>query len=53
VVEVLAEGEVLAKAKGRSRKSAEQSAAQKALKSVLGRKMKVLSPESFIIEKKN
>jgi len=53
VVEVVAEGEVLAKAKGRSRKNAEQNAAQKALKAVHGRKMKVLSPESFIIEKKD
>ncbi len=53
VVEVLADGEPLAKAKGPSRKSAERNAAQKALKAILGRKMKVLSPESFIIEKKD
>jgi ribonuclease-3 len=42
----------LAKAKGFSRKSAEQQAAQKALKRILGRKMKVLTPESFIVDKK-
>ena len=53
VVEVLAETDPLAKARGSSRKSAEQNAAQKALKSILGRKMRVLSPESFIIEKKD
>ena len=53
MVEVLAETDPLAKARGSSRKSAEQNAAQKALKSILGRKMRVLSPESFIIEKKD
>jgi ribonuclease III len=53
VVEVVTDGTRLARAKGRSRKNAEQNAAQKALKSILGRKMKVLSPESFIIEKKD
>ncbi len=52
VVEVCAGDRVLAKSKGRSRKSAEQAAAQKALKSILGRKMKVLTPESFIVAKK-
>jgi ribonuclease-3 len=53
VVEVCDGDKVLAKAKGRSRKAAEQGAAQKALKSILGRKMKVLTPESFIIKKKD
>jgi ribonuclease III len=53
VVEVLAGDKVLAKAKGRSRKTAEQAAAQKALKSILGRKMKVLTPESFIVARKD
>jgi len=53
VVEVCAGGKVLAKAKGRSRKTAEQAAAQKALKSMLGRKMKVLTPETFIVAKKD
>jgi ribonuclease-3 len=49
-VEVLAGGKSLAKAKGGSKKSAEQKAAQKALKSYLGRKMKEISPEAFIVE---
>ncbi len=53
VVEVCAGNKVLAKAKGRSRKTAEQAAAQKALKSMLGRKMKVLTPETFIVAKKD
>jgi ribonuclease-3 len=52
VVEVRLGDRSLAKAKGLSRKSAEQQAAQKALKTILGRKMKVLTPESFIVEKK-
>jgi len=50
IVEVLLDGQCLAKAKGHSRKSAEQKAAQKALKSYLGRRMKKLSPEAFIVE---
>jgi ribonuclease-3 len=50
IVEVLVDGRRLAKAKGPSKKSAEQKAAQKALKSFLGRKMKELSPEAFIVE---
>ncbi len=53
VVEVCAGDRVLAKSKGRSRKAAQQAAAQKALKSILGRKMKVLTPESFIVAKKH
>ncbi len=52
VVEVGQKGRVLAKAKGPSRKSAEQKAAQKALKKILGRRMKVLSEEAFIVEKR-
>ncbi|MDH4197497.1 MAG: ribonuclease III [Candidatus Aminicenantes bacterium] len=52
VVEVGLPDRFLAKAKGTSRKSAEQKAAQKALKRILGRRMKVLNEESFIVEKK-
>jgi ribonuclease-3 len=52
VVEVRLGDRSLAKAKGLSRKNAEQQAAQKALKTILGRKMKVLTPESFIVDKK-
>jgi ribonuclease-3 len=49
-VEVLIGDRPLAKAKGASKKIAEQRAAEKALKSYLGRKMKEISPEAFIVE---
>ncbi|HVP90217.1 MAG TPA: ribonuclease III [Terriglobales bacterium] len=49
-VEVLAGDRPLAKAKGPSKKSAELSAARKAVKASLGRKMKELTPDAFIIE---
>ena len=41
----------LAKAKGDSKKKAEQRAAQIALKSLLGKKMKTLTAETFIVKK--
>jgi ribonuclease-3 len=41
---------VMAKSKGGSKKAAEQAAAEKALKSFFGRKIKRISPEAFIIE---
>ncbi|MCX6560336.1 MAG: ribonuclease III [Candidatus Aminicenantes bacterium] len=50
-VEVFANRTSLAKAKGASRKAAEQKAAETALKSFLGRKIKSLTPETFIVEK--
>lgn len=50
VVEVRYENRTLAKATGSSKKIAEQRAAQKALKIHLGRKMKALSPGTFIVE---
>ncbi len=50
VVEVYCHEKRLAKAKGRSKKNAEQRAAQKALKGFLGRKMKEFSAEAFIVE---
>jgi len=53
VVEAYAGDRVLAKAKGHSRKAAEQAAAQKALKSMLGRKMKVLTPETSLVATKD
>jgi ribonuclease-3 len=53
VVELSARDRVLAKAKGHSRKAAEQAAAQKALKTMLGRKMKILTSETFIVAKKD
>jgi ribonuclease-3 len=52
-VEVLAGGEAVAKAKGASKKNAEQKAAQKALKRYLGRKMKEITPEAFIVKDGN
>jgi len=51
-VEVFAEKRPLAKAKGSSRKEAEQKAAQKALKSLLGRKIKTLTQDTFLLRKK-
>ena len=43
-------GRALAKAKGPSKKSAEQAAAEKVLKARYGRKIKKLSDEAFVIE---
>jgi len=51
VVEVYANRTPLGKAKGHSRKSAEQKAAERALKSFLGKRIKSLTPETFIIKK--
>jgi ribonuclease-3 len=51
VVEVYLGRYPLAKARGNSKKSAEQRAAQKALKDLLGRKMKVLTAETFVLKK--
>ncbi len=42
----------LSKAKGHSIKNAEQNAAQKALKGLLGKRMKALTPETFILKKR-
>jgi len=50
-VEVDQGHERLAKAKGYSKKNAEQMAAQKALKSLLGTKMKSLRAEMFVLKK--
>ncbi|MGZ5453269.1 MAG: ribonuclease III [Candidatus Aminicenantales bacterium] len=49
-VEVRLGDKVVAKSKGGSKKAAEQAAAEKALKSLFGRKIKRISPEAFIIE---
>lgn len=51
VVEVVQGGRSLAKARGPSKKVAEQKAAQKALRRMLGRRMKSLGDEAFIVEK--
>ncbi|MGQ9800927.1 MAG: ribonuclease III [Candidatus Saccharicenans sp.] len=50
-VEVCSGTEVLARAKGLSKKSAEQKAAQKALKKLLKNKFKVFSEEAFILKR--
>ncbi len=50
-VEVLSGRTSLARAKGPARKPAEQRAAEAAMKSFLGRKIKSLTPETFIVEK--
>jgi ribonuclease-3 len=51
VVEVCLGRHPLAKARGHSKKNAEQRAAQKALKSLLGQRMKVLTGETFVLKK--
>jgi len=51
-VEVFSEKKPLAKAKGISKKNAEQKAAQKALKSLWGRKIKALNSDTFLLKKK-
>jgi len=53
IVEVLLENEHLAKAKGNSKKKAEQKAAQKALKNFLGKKIKSLTSDTFLMRKKH
>lgn len=50
-VEVYSLEKVLAKATGYSKKNAEQRAAQKTLKKLLGKKIKALTPETFILKK--
>jgi len=51
-IEVYADNKSLAKAKGYSKKKAEQRAAQKALKHLLGKKIRALSSDTFLIKKK-
>jgi ribonuclease-3 len=53
VVEVFAENKLLAKAKGNSKKEAEKKAAQKALKSLLGRKIRTLTTDTFLLKRKH
>jgi ribonuclease-3 len=50
VIEVYLGDRALAKSKGPSKKSAEQKAAEKALKAFFGRKIKRISAEAFVIE---
>lgn len=49
-VEVCLGDKVLARSKGPSKKTAEQAAAEKALRSFFGRKIRRISPEAFVIE---
>lgn len=51
IVEVYLGPYPLAKAKGASKKVAEQGAAQKALRGLLGKKMKILSGDTFMVKK--
>jgi ribonuclease-3 len=53
VVEVFAEDKLLAKAKGNSKKEAEKKAAQKALKGLLGRKIRTLTTDMFLLKRKH
>lgn len=52
LVEVFSEENSLAKAKGPSKKSAEKKAAQKALKNLLGKKIKSLTSDTVLLKKK-
>ena len=51
IVEVFSSRTPLARAKGASRKAAEQKAAEMALKSFMGKKIKSFTSETFIVEK--
>jgi ribonuclease-3 len=53
VVEVKSRDERLAKAKGFSKKDAEQKAAQKAIRHLLGRRVKTLTDDTFLLRKKS
>jgi len=52
-VEVFFKNKSLAMAKGNTKKNAEQKAAQKALRNFLGKKMKVLTSDTFLLKKKH
>lgn len=52
IVEVLSQDKSLAKAKGLSKKNAEKKAAQKALKSLMGKKIRSLDSNTFMLKKK-
>jgi len=51
IVEVFAQNKQLAKAKGSSKKEAEMKAAQKALKSLLKKKFKTFTEDTFLLKK--
>ena len=50
VVEVIVNKTVLGRAKGPSRKVAEQKAAENVLKSFFGKRIKSLTPETFLFK---
>jgi len=52
IVKVFAQSKQLAKAKGSSKKEAEMKAAQKALKSLLKKKFKTFTEDTFLLKKK-
>jgi ribonuclease-3 len=52
-VEVLLENEPLARAEGNTKKDAQKKAAQRALKKILGRRMKSLTSDTFLLKKKS
>jgi len=52
IVEVLSQERSLARARGLSKKSAEKKAAQKALKSLLGKRIRTLNSDTFLLKKK-
>ncbi len=52
IVEVFHKKKSLAKATGSSKKEAEQNAAQKALKNLMGKKIKFFTPDTFLLRKK-
>jgi len=52
-IEVFSNKQRLGKATGLSKKEAEQKAAQKAIKTLLNRKFKSLTSDTFVLEKKN
>lgn len=51
VVEVFSEGRSLGRDEGTSKKDAEQRAAKKALREILGRKIKAFSSDTFLVKK--
>ena len=53
VIEVSSGGKTLATARGSSKKDAEQKAAQRAIKVLFGQKIKTLTPDTFLVKKKD
>ncbi len=53
IVEVSSNRKKLSKAKGHSKKDAEQKAAQKAMKNLMGKKIKGLTSDTFLLKRKD